>query len=571
MSPRVLLSGGTLALGAMLATSMPTPAVAQETPVKVYILMGQSNMVGSGTVSGNTDGTLEYAVHTKGLYPYLSDGGSGWSTRNDVRNVRVMSSALNPMGVHNNEWMTVPGTSKIGPEFGIGHALGNALSEPVMILKSAIGNRSLGWDLLPPGSEQFQDGAYTYAGYGDSPDRWLTGTTPDPIGWQAGIQYDGDVRNAKAVLDNLGAYHDGATEYEVAGFFWWQGDKDRYNAVHAARYEQNLVKLIDQLRIDFDAPNAPFVAATLGQTALGATGNEGLILDAQLAVDGDSGSYTQHRGNVSTVYTHPLSLGGASNSHYNNNAETYMNVGEAMGQAMVALIEDRPYVEVNRQTGEIKIINPGTAASALDLQSYTLVSTGGALDVGNWASITDNYDGNNGGAVDSGNWSVDDSTSTLLGESADAGGADGLIGTGATVSLGAGAWIQSPVEDLTMLYTDTGGLDRALTVRYVGGRAALGDLDFDGSISASDWVMFITNAQADMSAMSLAQAARGGDLDGDFDNDLDDFILFREAFELDNPEPGAFEAMVASTPIPEPGSLALLGLAGLLTLPRRRA
>jgi hypothetical protein len=158
----------------------------------------------------------------------------------------------------------------------------------------------------------------------------------------------------------------------------------------------------------------------------------------------------------------------------------------------------------------------------------------------------------------------------MLGETADAGGDDGLITAGTEISLGAGAWIQSPVEDLAFLYTDASGLDRALTVRYVGGRAGLGDLDFDGSVTASDWILFITNAQADMSAMSLAQAAKAGDLDGDFDSDLDDYILFRDAFELDNPAPGAFAAMVAETVIPEPSSFALLGFAGLLVARRRR-
>ena len=68
-------------------------------------------------------------------------------------------------------------------------------------------------------------------------------------------------------------------------------------------------------------------------------GNEGLILNAQLAVDGSSGRYPEFKGNVATVYSHPLSKGGASNSHYGGNAETYMNIGEAMGRAMVELLK----------------------------------------------------------------------------------------------------------------------------------------------------------------------------------------------------------------------------------------
>jgi len=320
-------------------------------PVQVYILMGQSNMLGYGTIAGaTTDGTLEYAVKTKNKYPYLVDGAGNWTVRQDVRYTRVMSSGTGAMSLYKNEWLTIGGgntSAKIGTELAIGHYLGYATDAPVLILKTCIGNRSLGWDLLPPGSKQFQwtDSTtgtnWTYAGYGDSPSRWETGTTPTPIGWYAGVQYDGDVRNAKTVLQNLDTYYPGATEYEIAGFFWWQGDKDRYDAAHASRYEQNLVQLIEQLRKDFNAPDAKFVCATLGQTVLGDTSNmnEKFILDAQLAVS-DAGKYPQFVGDVATVYSNPLSMGGASNSHYNGNAETYMNVGEGMGKAMVTLIPE---------------------------------------------------------------------------------------------------------------------------------------------------------------------------------------------------------------------------------------
>ena len=64
-------------------------------------------------------------------------------------------------------------------------------------------------------------------------------------------------------------------------------------------------------------------------------------LFAQLAVDGSSGKYSEFKGHVATVYANPLSHGGASNSHYNGNAETYLDIGEAMGKAMVDLLQDR--------------------------------------------------------------------------------------------------------------------------------------------------------------------------------------------------------------------------------------
>lgn len=305
-------------------------------PVQVFILLGQSNMVGMGKITGG-EGSLENAVKNKKKYTYLADEAGNWTERKDVRFVRYMSGK----GPINNEWMTVKACKTIGPEFGIGPCLGDALDAPVMILKCCIGNRSLGWDYLPPGSEQFEADGKVYAGYKDSPDSWPKGTEPKKIGWYAGKQYDDDTADAKKVLADLGKHYPEATKYEVAGFFFWQGEKDCGSAVHASRYEQNLVQFIKQLRKDFNAPDAKFVMATLGESKKGCGGNGGKVLDAQLAADGTSGKYPEFKGNVATVYSNPLSLGGSGNGHYGGNAETYMNVGEAMGKAMVELLKNK--------------------------------------------------------------------------------------------------------------------------------------------------------------------------------------------------------------------------------------
>ena len=312
-------------------------------PVQVYILMGQSNMLNFGKIKGG-DGSLETAVKEKQLYPYLIDNEGNWTVRGDVRNVRVMGSGTGGMREFNNEWMTISGN--VGVEIGIGHAVGNATDAPVMILKSAIGNRALGWDLLPPGSEGFEftdskGKTWVHPGYKGSPERWGKGTEPKKIGWYAGMQYDGDVARAKKVLSELDKYYPGANGYEVAGFFWWQGDRDSRSEALSSRYETNLVHLVKQLRKEFDAPNANFVCASLGQSEKGATDGGGKILEAVLAVDGTSGKYPEFKGNVAGVYTHPLSKGSSSGSHYGGNAETYMNIGEAMGKAMVKLMSSK--------------------------------------------------------------------------------------------------------------------------------------------------------------------------------------------------------------------------------------
>ena len=322
----------TLLAFAFCATSMPT-AEAQSLPdpdgkpadmskpVQVYILLGQSNMLGAGRIGpADKDGTLEHAVKEKKLYPYLIDDDGNWTERKDVRNVRVMGSGLGGTRQFNNEWMTVKGRT-IGPEYGIGHHVGEAVDAPVLILKSCIGNRALGWDLLPPGSEgfEFTDSkgvTWVHPGYKGSPERWKKGEEPKRINWYAGMQYDGDIARAKKVLSEIDKYYPGvkttkldtakadeikakiaqmedfakrarftqeglkkhkaevaalrtelsslqaaARGYQVAGFFWWQGDRDSRSEALSSRYELNLVNLIYQLRKDFDAPDAKFVCA----------------------------------------------------------------------------------------------------------------------------------------------------------------------------------------------------------------------------------------------------------------------------------------------------------------------
>ena len=303
----------------------------KKVPFKITYFTNDANGLG-WIVRMDRPGTLSTLVKQKGLYPYLMNDKGQWVARNDVWYKGVIAAA-------GSRWLGVSG-GRIGPEIGFGHAVGNHYDEPVLILKTSQGNRSLSWDFLPPGSERFEHGGMIYAAYKESPLSWEKGTEPKPIEWYAGKQYDDCFNAAHEVLNNFDKQfpHWKGRGYQIEGFGWWQGDKDRYNEGHALQYEKNLVHLIKTLRQEFKAPNAKFVVATLGQTAKDtAQGNEKLILEAQLAVDGNSGKYPEFKGNVTTVYTHPLSQGGASNSHYNGNSQTYMDVGLAMGEAMVEL------------------------------------------------------------------------------------------------------------------------------------------------------------------------------------------------------------------------------------------
>lgn len=311
-------------------------------PVQVFLLLGQSNMFGMGDVAPvDKKGTLEYVTKTKKKYPHLLAADGGWTTRKDVRYVQVMDGKGSMRTMH-DEWLTVTGRM-IGPEIQFGSIIGGTLEAPVLVLKSCIGNRSLGWDLLPPGSERFTVDGTTYAGYKDTPDKWIEGQPKKEVDWYAGKQYDSDVANAKQVLADIGKYYPGATKYEVAGFVWWQGHKDQ-NPVHASRYEQNLVRLIKSLRKDFNAPEAPFVLATIGFNGWDLKEPGLTVANAQLAV-GDPAKHPEFAGNVKCVETRGFwpnkedSPNLRQDYHYYHNAGTYMAVGNELGWAMADLLK----------------------------------------------------------------------------------------------------------------------------------------------------------------------------------------------------------------------------------------
>ena len=329
----------------LLASScLPTHASAEPPRLQVYIMLGQSNMLGFGKVGpAELPGTLQNIITTKAKYKELEDANGDWIQRDDVRYVHVMHRR-DSMVLVRNEWLH-PNKS-FGPELGFGQVVGDFHEAPVLLLKACIGNRSLGWDLLPPGSEPFEFEGKMYAGYKDSPLSWEVGTSPEPIQWYAGKQYDDDVADAKRVLANLTEYYPEyqGQGYDIAGFVWWQGHKDQ-NAAHASRYEQNLVALIKSLRKDFAAPDAKFVLATIAFDGEELSGHGLKIANAQLAVSGERGKYPEFAGNVKAIDARPfwrpadVSPNKRQGYHYFHNAETYMEVGLALGKAMTELEE----------------------------------------------------------------------------------------------------------------------------------------------------------------------------------------------------------------------------------------
>ena len=289
-------------------------------PVQVFIMMGQSNMLGFGN-----PGPVKGVAAEK--YPYLVDDAGNWNVRKDVRNVFFCMGAL-----RYNDWLTCEngnGSGKFGPEIGIGNYLGHAIDAPVMLLKSCVGNRALGWDLLPPSAVGTGAKGGSYQGDSESSNRKVSEEAKAKNGgWYAGLQYDQDVGAAQTALKDLATYYPDGTKFEVAGFFWWQGNAEAGKG-SVENYDKNLAFLFNDLKKDFNAPNAKFVCATLGEHDMNAPLSKKMF---------DFVALPEFKDQAAVFFTQPVANGGSSGSHYGGNGETYMNVGEGMGKAMVELL-----------------------------------------------------------------------------------------------------------------------------------------------------------------------------------------------------------------------------------------
>ena len=227
-------------------------------------------------------------------------------------------------------------------------------------------------------------------------------------------------------------------------------------------------------------------------------------------------------------------------------------------------------VEINRNTGQISVVNNyGTAVD--EVIAYSLRSEIGALDSGsNWTTITGNYDASGNGSVDvNDEWTILTDTANPTYDDLSEfspGGDGGAFADASSVSLG-NAWLRNPIEDVTAELLFANGDRLPVTVEFFGNGGnsfEFGDLNFDGNIDADDWGVFRPNLLRDLLTLAPIAAYGLGDLDFDGDNDRDDFAQFKSIYEAEN-GPGSFSALLAG--VPEPASAILLApIVGCLVL-----
>ncbi|MCF7955570.1 MAG: sialate O-acetylesterase [Phycisphaerae bacterium] len=318
-------------IAAVLMSISNASAAAKTCPangkLKIFILSGQSNMVGFGQLKG-TPGTMEtYVKSNPKDYGKLVDKDGKNVVRDDVWIVNLSYKDKEQQGPLTTGYGASEG--HIGPEYAFGFVVGDYYEDPVLLIKSAWGGRSLSHNFLPPSSKEYP--------------------TPQKDG-DAGFQYSEVLRHVKEITGNLKKYYPGYTGkgYEIVGFGWHQGWNDRIDQNAVDVYEKNMVNFVNDIRKDLGVKNLPFVIANTGMGGWDIPENARYkkkvekLMEAQLA-PADAKKYPQFKGNVAGVETRGFQRPqqespSRQDYHWFRNWETLYLIGKSMGDSMVDLI-----------------------------------------------------------------------------------------------------------------------------------------------------------------------------------------------------------------------------------------
>lgn len=147
-------------------------------------------------------------------------------------------------------------TDKIGPEYGFGLSVARRIDGPVLLIKTSWGGKSLHYNFRPPSA-----GPYTLS------DKEKASDKAAEIKKNAGLNYRMMHESIRKVLDDLGSHHpayESEAGYEIAGFVWFQGFNDQFSPAFRDNYKDNMIAFIEDVREEYEVPQMPFVIGVLG-------------------------------------------------------------------------------------------------------------------------------------------------------------------------------------------------------------------------------------------------------------------------------------------------------------------
>lgn len=288
-------------------------------PLKVFVLAGQSNMEGHARVEtfdyiGDDPATAPLLKRMRGAdgkptecegvwISYLTGGGG--------KNVELVGKLTAGYGALEGGNTPKPG-NKIGPEFTFGLVMDAAFREPVLIIKTAWGGKSLHTDFRPPSAGPYVFNETQLANLARRKQD-VEAAKAKKAG-ETGVYYRLLVEHVKKVVGDLKGVvpeYDAAQGYEMAGFVWFQGWNDmvdgevypqRRQAGRYALYSELMGHFIRDVRRDLGAPKMPFVIGVMGVDGASAGVD---IVEFRKAMAAPAG-WPEFQGNVVAVETAPF-------------------------------------------------------------------------------------------------------------------------------------------------------------------------------------------------------------------------------------------------------------------------
>ena len=306
---------------AILTSVLLATVCAEAKPLKVFILAGQSNMEGHARVEtfdyiGDDPATAPLLKMMRGVDGKPAVAENAWIsylTGHYQGNANGEGTGKLTAGFGARGSNPTQDGGKIGPEFTFGLAMDAALEEPVLLIKTAWGGRSLNTQFRPPSA-----GPYVFNK--DQLDQMEKrgkniGEEKAERAKDTGRFYRFMVDHVKSVLADpkrvCPAYNP-ADGYEISGFIWLQGFNDLVDGNtypegadgvrDYSEYSRLMAHFIRDVRKDLKAPEMPFVIGVLGVGGLDAKGNAIAFRKAMAA----PASMPEFKGNVAAVETAPF-------------------------------------------------------------------------------------------------------------------------------------------------------------------------------------------------------------------------------------------------------------------------
>ena len=243
-------------------------------PLKVYLLVGQSNMQGHAQVR-----TFDHIGMDPKTAPILKAIRNADGTPKVCQNVWISSvDPAAPEGERHGRLTVGYGASgrdpKIGPELTFGIYMQQHVDEPILVIKTAWGGKSLNTDFRPPTAGPYEFNAQQLENL-KKQGKDIAQARADRAK-MTGQYYRLMMEHIKKVLGNIKRVYpayDVKAGYELAGFVWFQGWNDmvdrgtypnRAQPGGYAQYSEVLVHFIRDVRKDLSAPKLPFVIGVMG-------------------------------------------------------------------------------------------------------------------------------------------------------------------------------------------------------------------------------------------------------------------------------------------------------------------